>query len=170
MRNARTAVTVGGTMLVAAFIVGGCLSGPAFGVVEEPPEGLPPFGEIEPDEAATVIAALLDDPSFVLLDIRTPAEVESGHLPGAVNVDFRSSNFETEIDRLDRNATYLIYCRTANRTGQAFIRMTEMGFARVYDMQGGITQWAQLGYPVCVGTLGEEHTCAGEYPAPAAEG
>jgi len=169
MWNARTMLTVGGTMLVAALMVGGCLSGPAFGPVEKPPQGLPPFGEIESDEAASVIVALLDDPSFVSLDIRTPAEVESGHLPGAVNVDFRSSTFDAEIDRLDRNATYLIYCRTANRTGQAYVRMMEMGFAKVYDMQGGITQWIQLGYPVCVGTLGE-HTCAGEYPTPAAEG
>ena len=156
-----------GATLVASLCIGGCLAGAAFGLADEPLDGLPPYGEIDPEEAAAVIVALEDDPRFVLLDIRTPAEVEAGHLPGAVNIDFRGPNFEPEIDRLDRESIYLLYCRTANRTGQAFERMTEMGFAKVYDMQGGITLWEQLGYPVCEGALGDEHSCVGAYPTEA---
>jgi rhodanese-related sulfurtransferase len=167
MSRVRTLLTVSGLAVATVLLVSGCLSGPAFGLVEEPPGDLPTFGEIEPEEAAAIIVALRDDPEFVLLDIRTPAEVASGHLPGAVSIDFRSADFETEIDALDRESIYLIYCRTANRTGQAFVRMTEMGFTKIYDMQGGITLWAQLGYPVCQGAPGEEHTCVGEYPTPA---
>jgi len=159
-------LSIGGSTLLTAVLVSGCLSGTAFGLVEEPLEGLPPYGEISPDEAVAVILALEENPEFVLLDIRTPAEVEAGHLPGAVNIDFRSSSFATDLDPLDRGGIYLIYCRTANRTGQAFVQMAEMGFTKVYDMQGGITLWGQLSYPVCEGPLGEEHLCAGEYPAP----
>jgi len=62
----------------------------------------------------------------------------------------------------------LIYCRTGNRTGQTFTRMTEMGFVKVYDLANGITRWGALGYPVCVERLGEEHTCVGRYQEPGA--
>jgi len=153
-----------------ALIVSGCLGGAALGLVVEPLEGLPPYGEIGPEEAVPVILALQEDPGFVLLDIRTPKEVEAGHLPGAIALDFRNADFEDKLDRLDRQAIYLIYCRTANRTGQAYDLMTRMGFAKVYDMQRGITLWKELGYPICEGAIGEEHACVGEYPGQPADG
>ena len=165
MHNVGKAAYIGGSVILASVFVSGCIAGGALGLAEEPLEELPPYGEISPEEAVAVIVALQDDPEFVLLDIRTPAEVEAGHLPGAVNLDFRNPTFENELERLDREPVYLIYCRTANRSGQAFELMGEMGFARVYDMQGGITQWQRLGYPICEGPVGGEHVCVGEYPA-----
>jgi len=156
----------GGTFLLTILLVGGCFDGAALGLVEPPPEGMPAYGEIGAEDASFVIAALRDRPDFVLLDIRTPAEVEAGHIPGAVHIDYRAGSFDAELDRLDRDVVYLIYCRTANRTGQAFARMQEMGFGRVYDLQGGITHWAALGYPVCSGPLDAEHACVGAFPTP----
>ena len=44
--------------------------------------------------------------------------------------------------------------------------MTQMEFTKVYDLQGGIRLWRELGYPICEGPLGEEHLCVGEYPVP----
>lgn len=164
MRKLQRMLYFGGSAIFTALLVGGCMSGAALGLVDEPPEGFPPYGEISAQEAAAVILALQDDPSFVLLDIRTPAEVEAGHLPGAVEIDFRSEGFQDSIDALDREATYLIYCRTANRSGQAFDLMTQMGFTKVYDMEGGIRLWGELGYPICEGPLGGERVCVGEYP------
>lgn len=163
MRNARKAAYIVGSPFLASVIVGGCIAGDALELAEEPLEGLPPYGRIAPEEAITVIAALQGDPEFVLLDIRTPAEVEAGHLPGAVGLDFRSPTSENELGQGDRKLIYLIYCRTANRSGQALGVMREMGFAKVYNMQGGITLWKQLGYPICKGAIGEEHVCVGEY-------
>ncbi len=165
MHNVGKVAYIGGSVILASVFVSGCIAGSALGLAEEPLEGLPPYGEITPQEAVAVIVALQDDPGFVLLDIRTPAEVEAGHLPGAVDLDFRSPTFEDELERLDRDLIYLIYCRTANRSGQAFEVMRRMGFTKVYDMQGGITQWGQLGYPICEGFIGEEHVCVGAYPA-----
>jgi rhodanese-related sulfurtransferase len=124
---------------------------------------LPPYGLITAEEAARVLDALQGQPDFVLLDIRTPAEVAAGHLPGAAQLDFRSDSFATEISTYDRDVTYLIYCRTANRTGQAFLLMSDLGFEKVYDLGGGITRWGQLGYPICVGELGSDHTCGGSH-------
>ncbi|UCF09520.1 MAG: rhodanese-like domain-containing protein [Candidatus Bipolaricaulota bacterium] len=126
--------------------------------------GLPAYGLITAEQAVRVLAALSEEPDFVLLDIRTPAEVAAGHLPGATQLDFRSGTFADDLATLDPNATYLIYCRTANRTGQAYRMMSDLGFDKVYDLDGGITRWSQLGYPTCVGEPGDEHVCSGEVP------
>jgi rhodanese-related sulfurtransferase len=128
--------------------------------------GLPAYGVITTQQAGDVLLALQDDPGFVLLDIRTQAEVEAGHISGAVSLDFYSPTFRDDLAALDRGLIYLIYCRTGNRTGQAYVIMEELGFERVYDMGGGISQWIGAGYPVCVGLLDAEHSCTGELPQP----
>ena len=117
------------------------------------------FGLVVAEEALRLLAANADDPGFVLLDIRTPAEVAAAHIPGATQLDFRDAAFFDALQRLGRDNTYLIYCRTANRTGQAWQLMHDLGFDRVYDLEGGITRWIELGYPVCAGELGDDHAC-----------
>lgn len=159
MLETRRMAAMGASMVLVGLLVGGCLGDPAIGLLDPPIANLPPYGGIGPQQAREVISQLQDDPMFVLLDIRTPAEVAAGHLPGAINLDFRAEGFHDALDRLDREAIYVIYCRTANRTGQAFSMMLQMGFGRVYDLQGGIQQWMALEYPVCVGDLSAEHVC-----------
>lgn len=168
MRKMQRILHIGGSAVFTALLVSGCMSDAALGLVHEPLDGFPSYGKIGPEEAAAMILALQDDPRFVLLDIRTPEEVETGHLPEAVNLDSRSAGFENELATLDRELIYLIYCRTANRTGQAFDLMVQMGFMKIYDLQGGIRLWRELDYPICEGPLGEEHLCVGEYPVPPA--
>lgn len=114
-----------------------------------------------------VLLALSEDEEFVLLDIRTSAEVESAHLPGATMLDFYAPSFRDDLALLDRDATYLIYCRTGNRTGQTRTVMADLGFTQVYDLDGGITQWIARGYPTCARPLDAEHTCVDTYPNPA---
>lgn len=168
MRKMQRMLHIGGLAVFTASLVSGCMSGGTVGLIDEPIDGFPPYGKIDPEEAAAVILSLQDDSRFVLLDIRTQQEVETGHVPGAVNLDFRSATFETELAALDRELIYLIYCRTANRSGQAFTLMAQTGLTKVYDLQGGIRLWGELGYPICVESLGEEHRCVGEYPLPPA--
>ena len=121
---------------------------------------LPDYGLITPQQASEVLLALQDDPTFVLLDIRTPAEVDAGHISGTTELDYYSATFRSDLEVLDRELIYLIYCRTGNRTGQTMAIMEELGFERVYDLDGGITQWMAAGYSVCMGPLDAEHTCA----------
>jgi rhodanese-related sulfurtransferase len=151
--------------LLAAVAVTGCLATQPGGDVSDASSDLPAYGVISTQQAASVVVSLQDDPEFVLLDIRTAAEVEAGHLSGAVALDFYSDSFRDDLATLDRELIYLIYCRTGNRTGQAYRIMEELGFERVYDMGGGISQWLAADYPVCLGSLNAEHTCSGEFPA-----
>ena len=150
--------------LLVAVTLSGCWVAQEVGDLDVDNQGMPPYGVITSQQAADMILALQDDPEFVLLDIRTPAEVEAGHISGAINLDYYSSTFRDDLALLDRDKIYLIYCRTANRTGQAYNLMEELGFERVYDMGGGISQWIAAGYPVCVGHLDAEHSCSGELP------
>jgi rhodanese-related sulfurtransferase len=150
--------------LLAAAVMTGCLGPQSAGELGNVGNGLPSYGVITIQQSANVIVALQDDPRFVVLDIRTPAEVEAGHLSGAVNRDFYSDTFEDDLAALPRDLIYLIYCRTGNRTGRAYQVMEGLGFEQVYDMGGGISQWMAANYPVCLGTLDAEHSCTGEFP------
>lgn len=70
----------------------------------------------------------------IVIDVRTPGEYASGHLDGALNIDVQSPDFAAQVSQLDPNATYFIYCRSGNRSGQAIAQMANMGFS---DMTNG---------------------------------
>ncbi len=85
---------------------------------------------------------------LVVLDIRTPEEFAGPRLPNAVNVDFYAADFAAQLDELDKTATYVVYCRSGNRTSQAIPIMEDLGFEVVYEVDGGIVNWADSGLPL----------------------
>jgi phage shock protein E len=89
----------------------------------------------------------------VILDVRTPAEYAEGYLEGAINIDFYGEDFKIEIDSLDKLSTYAIYCRSGNRSGQTATMMQNAGFHDVYNLDGGITDWADAGMPMTHSSL-----------------
>jgi rhodanese-related sulfurtransferase len=72
------------------------------------------------------------------LDIRTENEFQSGAIPSAVSLDFYASDFFEELKKLDKNKTYLMYCRSGNRSKGALKMMDELEFKEVYELDGGI--------------------------------
>ena len=84
----------------------------------------------------------------ITLDVRTPIEFTEGHIEGARLIDFQSGNFENEIAALDKNVTYAVYCRSGNRSGQAVKVMQDAGFTNVFNMNGGVIDWANAGLPL----------------------
>jgi rhodanese-related sulfurtransferase len=87
----------------------------------------------------------IKEAGVVTLDVRTPAEFAEGHIEGARLIDFQSGNFESEIAGLDKEATYAVYCRSGNRSGQAVAIMHDAGFHNVYNLEGGLIDWANEG-------------------------
>jgi rhodanese-related sulfurtransferase len=85
---------------------------------------------------------------IVTLDVRTPGEFNEGHIEGAQLIDFQSGNFENEIAALDKGKTYAVYCRSGNRSGQAVKVMREAGFKNLYNLNGGVIDWANAGLPL----------------------
>jgi rhodanese-related sulfurtransferase len=70
----------------------------------------------------------------VLIDVRTPEEFAGGHLDGALNIDVQSADFDARITELDPAGTYLIYCRSGNRSAAAIETMEGLGFTNLSDL------------------------------------
>jgi rhodanese-related sulfurtransferase len=100
------------------------------------------------DLSVTEFSAKVAEAGVITLDVRTPGEFAEGHIEGAQLIDFQSGNFENEISSLDKNATYAVYCRSGNRSGQAVKVMHDAGFHNVYNLNGGVIDWANAGLPL----------------------
>jgi rhodanese-related sulfurtransferase len=101
--------------------------------------------QVNPDQAAELIRSSVGNRNFVILDIRTPGEYRDGHLPNAVLLDFHSPAFRENLAALDRNKSYLMYCRSGNRSARALTMMRELGFMKVAELRGGIKAWISSG-------------------------
>lgn len=93
----------------------------------------------------------IDVPSFeakmkgenvVVLDVRTPSETAQGMVEGAIEVDYQALDFETKINALDKDKTYLVYCRSGKRSVGASNIMAEQGFGDIYNLLGGYKAWS----------------------------
>ena len=89
-----------------------------------------------------VSTMLQKDNKFVVLDVRTVDEFKDGHIKGAINIDIRQPDAFSKIDKLNRNAKYIVYCRTNNRSGIAVEHMMQSGFKTIYQMMDGFPGWA----------------------------
>lgn len=95
--------------------------------------------DIDQQEWEDMVAA---DENAVILDVRTPAEVEEGYIPKMKHIDFlEGQTFLEEIEKLDKSKNYYIYCRSGNRSGQACDIMEQMGFKTTYNLEGGFMNW-----------------------------
>lgn len=84
----------------------------------------------------------------ITLDVRTSGEFMSGHLENAINVDVEAMNFDSEIAKLDKSATYAVYCRSGRRSQVAVARMKDAGFANLFNLNAGVEDWVSAGLPL----------------------
>ena len=78
----------------------------------------------------------------LIIDVRTSEEFEQLRLPNSTNIDFYNpQDFMQELEKLDKNKVYYIYCRTGSRSANTCELMKEIGFAKTYNLLGGITEW-----------------------------
>jgi phage shock protein E len=80
-----------------------------------------------------------------VIDVRTPAEFAAGHIDGAVNINVESDTFNGQIDSLDKNATYAVYCHSGRRSTLATDAMAQAGFTKLYNLKGGIADLQAAG-------------------------
>jgi rhodanese-related sulfurtransferase len=106
------------------------------------------FSEVTVDQARELIQKRAGTAEFVILDVRTPEEFAEGHISGAVNVNLLPPDFESRLGALDRAKTYLVYCRSGNRSAKAIQAMNRLGFRSVYHMFEGIVGWQKKGFPL----------------------
>ena len=78
-----------------------------------------------------------------IIDIRTPGEYNQGYIEGAININYFDKDFLNKISELDKTKPVFIYCRSGNRTSSASKKIANLGFEKVYDLQGGILNWSK---------------------------
>jgi len=86
-----------------------------------------------------------DSPLFV--DVRTPEEYQSGHVPGAINIPrnqltSRLAELEHARDRL------VVYCERGPRAAAAIATLLSSGFTGVRHLSGDMAGWRAAGLPI----------------------
>jgi len=121
--------------LVAVFAIAACDSG-------ESSDAAGAY-TVKADEAVEMI----ESGERTVIDVRTPAEFDAGHVVGALNIDVNGPDFSDRIAELDADDPYLVYCRSGNRSAIAASQMEDAGFKDIADA-GGLADLAQAGAPV----------------------
>ena len=95
---------------------------------------------VSPDEVEELI-----DKDVRLIDVRTKQEFEMGHIRGAENISFTNDNFEEVIQGLNKSEPVIVYCQRGGRSGRCASRLAELGFTKIYDLDGGMSKWVSSG-------------------------
>ncbi|GAA4442734.1 hypothetical protein GCM10023188_42770 [Pontibacter saemangeumensis] len=104
--------------------------------------------KLQPISSQETKALLAQQADVVILDVRTPAEYEAGHLQGARLMDIYAADFQERLQALDPTKTYLVYCAVGGRSREALQLMGQLGFQQVYDASEGFSALKTAGVPV----------------------
>jgi rhodanese-related sulfurtransferase len=83
---------------------------------------------------------LIENNEVVVLDVRTPEEFQGGHIPNATLIPLQE--LENRLNEIDKEKGYLVVCRSGNRSAQASEILSNNGFSTIYNMTGGMNNWA----------------------------
>ena len=92
--------------------------------------------------------------SSLLIDVREFFEFKRLRIRDAINIP-SSGNIEHAADTLNKNYALFLYCSTDYRSRRAAILLSEKGFKRLYNLEGGIVAWKKDGMPVLKGRPAE---------------
>jgi rhodanese-related sulfurtransferase len=106
------------------------------------------YDEIEPNEAFIIIEKKANKSNFIILDVRTLNEYKEEHLESAQLLNVKSTYFIDELDRMDKNKKYFVYCRRGKRGRIAVNLMKKQGYIDVHNITGGINKWKSKKLPV----------------------
>jgi rhodanese-related sulfurtransferase len=84
------------------------------------------------------LAALIGQPDFYLIDVRTAEEYRAGAIPSALNIPF--DVIQANLPTQDRDARIVVYCRSGNRSGSAKATLEQLGFRNVNNF-GPVSNW-----------------------------
>jgi len=92
--------------------------------------------------AAEFEAGISSKDSIQILDVRTPAEYESGHIKNSLLADWNNrQEFNRRIAYVDKDKPVYVYCLAGGRSAAAAAKMKAAGYQQVYELKGGINAW-----------------------------
>lgn len=95
------------------------------------------YTQISAEEAKQMMQ---DQTGYIILDVRTLEEYDSGHIPGAVVLPNEVIGTEELTILPDKDQLILVYCRSGNRSRQASQKLVDLGYTNIYEF-GGIIDW-----------------------------
>lgn len=81
-----------------------------------------------------------EEKDYIILDVRTPEEFKSKHIPGAINIPNETIGTEEVPELPDKEQFIMIYCRSGNRSKQAAEKLAAQGYTNIVEF-GGINDW-----------------------------
>ncbi len=97
------------------------------------------------DISVEEMQSLLKIDDVQLVDVRTPEEFNMGYIANAQNINYYSPTIDEDIKKLDKNKPVILYCRSGKRSRDCSEKLIKAGFQKVYNLEGGITQWEHEG-------------------------
>ena len=91
-------------------------------------------------DAETAKELMDTENDYVILDVRTQAEYDQGHIPGAILIPHDTVATAAEDALPDKGQLILVYCRSGNRSKQASQTLVDLGYTNVVEF-GGINSW-----------------------------
>jgi len=98
-------------------------------------------------DAASFASKIKQTPNAQVVDVRSSGEFTQGHIANAKNNDIRSSDFQQNTSKLDKNKPVFVYCLSGGRSAYAMNILSSMGFKEVYNMKGGMLSWRAANMP-----------------------
>ena len=83
-----------------------------------------------------------------IIDVRSPEEFVGQHIDNAINIDWNGDNFDKKIGKYDKSKPIFVYCMSGGRSKKAAEKLSELGFTKIYELQGGIMKWNAAGLSV----------------------
>jgi rhodanese-related sulfurtransferase len=105
--------------------------------------------EISAVDANNLIAKNIGNQNFVILDVRPADAYTSRHIAGAIDINYGSANFKTDIVKLSKKKQFLVYCATGVNSAAVTRMMLGLGFKNVQNISGGYAAWVQEGFITC---------------------
>lgn len=83
-----------------------------------------------------------------LIDVNTFDEFSKHHIKGAWNMDFHSSDFDYNLEKLLTNEPVFVYCNIGGRSKETSEKLKEKGYLQIFVLKGGLAEWLKSGLPV----------------------
>ena len=87
-------------------------------------------------------------PQAAIIDVRSPEEFAGQHIDNAINIDWNGDNFDGKIGKYDKSKPIFVYCMSGGRSKKAAEKLAELGYTKIYELQGGIMKWNAAGLSV----------------------
>jgi rhodanese-related sulfurtransferase len=99
-----------------------------------------------PEVDSEALHGMLHSGQAVLIDVREPEEFARERITGAKPVPLSAFN----IGEFPHDQEVVVMCRSGHRSGHVTMHLRQLGYEKIYNLQGGIIAWRQAGFPTVV--------------------